>query len=201
MLRHYGFHNFDFEILEECDTDILNEREIFYIDFYKSLYPNGYNKTNGGNIPHTNAIENIDTVIEIQELLKTTTLSNIELGEIYGVTDQTISDINSGRSWHNSEISYPIRNGRTVRKVTYRCSCCGKELSNNCKTSLCGECYKDKKKNSNNKPCKEDLYSLLIDNSFSFVGRLYGVTGNAIRKWCESYGIPSKSKYYRSVSC
>ena len=40
-------HNFDFEIIEECDADLLDEREIFWI---KELKANstGYNSTIGG---------------------------------------------------------------------------------------------------------------------------------------------------------
>lgn len=42
-----GIWNFTFELLEECSRDKLNEREKYYIDFYKSnLY--GYNLTKGG---------------------------------------------------------------------------------------------------------------------------------------------------------
>lgn len=201
MLRHYGFHNFDFEILEECDAEKLNEREIYYIAFHNSLYPNGYNRTCGGNTPHTNAIDNIDTVFEIQELLKTTTLSNVELGQIYGVTDQTISDINSGRNWYNSKISYPIRDGKSIKKKITYCACCGKEITNGGKTNLCDVCYKLTTRKVEHRPSKEDLYDLLIKHSFAYVGKLYGVTDNAIRKWCESYGIPKNSKFYRSAVC
>lgn len=45
----YGTGNFTIEIIEECDSEKLDEREIFWIDFYKSYDKNfGYNKTKGG---------------------------------------------------------------------------------------------------------------------------------------------------------
>lgn len=48
-IRKYGLNNFIFEILEECPREDLNEREIYYIDFYNSYYTNnGYNMTFGG---------------------------------------------------------------------------------------------------------------------------------------------------------
>lgn len=48
-VRKHGLENFIFEVLEECSCDMLNEREIFYIDFYNSHYTqNGYNMTFGG---------------------------------------------------------------------------------------------------------------------------------------------------------
>ena len=33
----YGKDNFSFYILEECSLELLDEREIFYIDKYKSM--------------------------------------------------------------------------------------------------------------------------------------------------------------------
>ncbi len=36
------------EILEEIEDKFLNEREIYYISYYHSLEPNGYNYTEGG---------------------------------------------------------------------------------------------------------------------------------------------------------
>lgn len=47
VMAEEGIWNFTFELLEECSRDKLNEREKYYIDFYKSnLY--GYNLTKGG---------------------------------------------------------------------------------------------------------------------------------------------------------
>jgi len=43
----YGKDNFEFSIIEECEEDKLNEKEIYYISYYDS-YNNGYNLTKGG---------------------------------------------------------------------------------------------------------------------------------------------------------
>ena len=42
-----GVENFSFELLEKCDKNELNEREIYWIDFYRSQ-EHGYNMTKGG---------------------------------------------------------------------------------------------------------------------------------------------------------
>lgn len=48
-IRKYGHQNFTNEILEECKSDISSEREIYWIDYYKSYFTeNGYNMTRGG---------------------------------------------------------------------------------------------------------------------------------------------------------
>lgn len=49
-IREYGLENFSFEILEECDVEELNEREIFWIKKLNT-YIDGYNNTPGGNLP------------------------------------------------------------------------------------------------------------------------------------------------------
>ncbi len=40
--------NFYCELLETCDLSKLDEREVYYIEKYNTLYPNGYNLTKGG---------------------------------------------------------------------------------------------------------------------------------------------------------
>lgn len=47
-MNKYGLENFSFEIVEQVDNDLLNEREIYWINFFQSKTPNGYNLTDGG---------------------------------------------------------------------------------------------------------------------------------------------------------
>lgn len=46
-MRKYGKDNFEYEIIEECNQDIINEREKYWIQHYDS-YNNGLNLTLGG---------------------------------------------------------------------------------------------------------------------------------------------------------
>jgi group I intron endonuclease len=48
-LRKYGINNFNVHLIEYCEVDKADEREIFYIKELNTLYPNGYNLKNGGN--------------------------------------------------------------------------------------------------------------------------------------------------------
>lgn len=47
-LCKYGKDNFSFQIIEECSEDKLDERECYWIKYYNSLVPNGYNMAEGG---------------------------------------------------------------------------------------------------------------------------------------------------------
>lgn len=63
----YGENNFEFFIIEECNLDVINEREIYWIEFYDSLN-SGYNLCEGGDgirgYKHTE--EEIQKMIQIQ---------------------------------------------------------------------------------------------------------------------------------------
>ena len=47
-IRKYGKNNFNFTILEECKPNQLDEKECFWIKYYNSLVPKGYNMISGG---------------------------------------------------------------------------------------------------------------------------------------------------------
>ena len=47
-IKKYGKENFQFSIIEECDASLLNNKECYWIEFYNSLIPNGYNMVQGG---------------------------------------------------------------------------------------------------------------------------------------------------------
>ena len=46
-IRKYGKENFEWEVIEECKIEEIDEKERYYIQFYNSLTPNGYNILEG----------------------------------------------------------------------------------------------------------------------------------------------------------
>ena len=46
-MNKYGEEHFHIELIEECNIDLLSQRECYWIEFYDS-YHNGYNATKGG---------------------------------------------------------------------------------------------------------------------------------------------------------
>jgi group I intron endonuclease len=49
-IRKYGVTDFMVELIECCELEKADEREIYYIKELNSLFPNGYNLKNGGSI-------------------------------------------------------------------------------------------------------------------------------------------------------
>lgn len=210
-LHYYGIHNFDFEILEECSVQDLDDREMYYIKKYNTISPNGYNLTaGGGNSPHLKSLKSFDDVDKIIELLKEDTMTNSQIGALFGISDQMVSDINRGRSWKRDGQSYPVRDKRNRRAYDNNCderffsswfsrkrtcSCCGTIISNTSKTGMCRTCYDSAR--ALNIPSKEMLENELCSNSFESVARKHGVTSNSVRKWCRKYGIPYRASDYK----
>lgn len=56
----------------------------------------------------------------------------------------------------------------------------------------CDEC--NKKHRRENIPSKEELENLIKNKSFVQIGKDYGVSDNAVRKWCKYHGLPFRKK-------
>ena len=70
-IQKYGAENFSLEVLAECKTkEELDEQEMFFIDFFDSKAPNGYNLTDGGEyIPYLAFPDGDDWVIVYRSAL------------------------------------------------------------------------------------------------------------------------------------
>lgn len=118
-MKKYGKENFLFEILEECLDKDWEEREKYWIKFYNSLIPNGYNMIDGGSEPphYTGEKSPVSKlkdfeVEEIQQLLLTKTfkkLSNKEIAKRYNISIDQIRRINPGERGYNKNLNYPLR--------------------------------------------------------------------------------------------
>ena len=91
--RKYGIENFNFEIVEECDINDLNNREIYWIEFYDTFF-NGYNQTFGGDTTSQQPKEKIIGVIN--DLLNTNMLHR-EIAEKWNISTEMVQGINTGR--------------------------------------------------------------------------------------------------------
>jgi Zn finger protein HypA/HybF involved in hydrogenase expression len=68
-------------------------------------------------------------------------------------------------------------------KKQYFCKKCSKKITKNTKTGLCLKCAINANRKVKNRPSKEVLLQEIKENSYCVVGRKYGVSDNAVRKW------------------
>ena len=116
-IQKYGVKNFNFEILEQ-DIENYNDREKFWIEYYNSKTPNGYNICDGGENPpikkgeeNGNSFHSKEEIREIKKLLKNTNLSFKEIAKKYNYNSHsTIGYINQGIIWYDENEVYPLRN-------------------------------------------------------------------------------------------
>ena len=198
--------DFDFSIIEQCDRIDLNQKEIYWISYYDSINSeHGYNTSRGGQDGPGYTRLSDDKVLEIVMCLETTTLSQTEIAKKYNVTQQTVSSINVGEYSVCQDMDideFPIRarnfmTGLSKYKVDHKrksyCSICGKECSP--KATVCWCC------NIQNRnrllPPRDKLKSQIRISSFTKLGKEYGVSENAVRKWCKNYNLPFKTSEIR----
>lgn len=75
------------------------------------------------------------------------------------------------------------------------CQKCGKVIKIDTKTKMCRDCYNLYfNRKVENRPSREELKELLRKESFIYIGHKYGVSDNAIRKWCDAYNLPRKKR-------
>lgn len=128
-IRKYGFNNFNIQQIEEvADKKSAMEREKYWIQYYRSYtkWNKGYNATLGGEDNPQLKGENSPVakltqkdVDNIRNDLLNTSLSYLEIIQKHKLTisDRHIASINSGESWRNENITYPIRkNTKSISK-------------------------------------------------------------------------------------
>lgn len=108
-INKYGIDNFSFEIIERIPaekTDILDDREIYWIDYYNS-YEDGYNNTIGGKSVrgenHPRAILTEKEVWDIREQYKNGVIRR-KVFKPYiekGITERSLLKVWNNETWCN----------------------------------------------------------------------------------------------------
>ena len=186
-MRKYGIENFDFSIIEICEPNQLNEKERYWIERYDSFF-NGYNLTLGGDAQGTE--ENKHKVIGIINDLINTSDTQKVIAERWNLSEEMVQGINTGRYWRHNREEYPIR--KQYRREQCYCSECGVKISFGAKK--CVACENKSRQNVFSNEDREKLKNKIRTMSFTEIGREFGVSDNAIRKWCVKCNLPSTKK-------
>ena len=185
--RKYGLENFSFEILEYCQENELNEKEKYYISLYQT-FGQGYNQTEGGEGASGFPIKlSLQDIQEIYDLLLNSNISQRKIAQEFSVGEDTISEINWGKTRTLEGFIFPLR--QNYHK--YYCQRCGKELKK--QATHCIECHAFLQRKAD-RPNRKELKDLIRKLPFTDIGRKFGVSDNAIRKWCKAYNLPTSKR-------
>lgn len=197
-ISKYGKENFTFQILEECAESCLNEREAYYIRFYQSLVPKGYNiEEKDTERTQFFCKYNKITLLKIIEDIKNSELSFQEIALKYELDLSMIYYLNRGDYHTQKDESYPLRKVKDFTKKKHYCVDCGVEIKTN--AERCIDCA-HKAQRKCERPTRDELKTLIRENSFVFIGKMYGVSDNAVKKWCKLYNLPAKKSEIKQFS-
>lgn len=103
----YGIENFEFEKIEEVSNDKLDEREIYWIQYYNSYF-NGYNSTRGGRIVSLYDWD-VDDIIEKYITLKSARKVAEVIGCDHSSIDRVLNENKVKRFTDAEQKSKPVR--------------------------------------------------------------------------------------------
>lgn len=100
--------------------------------------------------------------------------------------------INSSSTESDKTITTKVKKNIKEKNVKVKTKClnCEKECRRTDTLYCCLDCYKEARKNVSSVPKVPELLSAFKElKSFVQVGKKFGVSDNAVRKWCKNYGI------------
>ena len=128
-LVKYGIENFSFSIEELCEPELLNEKEKFYIEKYKSFnHLFGYNLTDGGDTPpklvgisNPNSKLTEDEIWDIRERYSKMEEKK-EVYKIYSnrISINTFSDIWIGKTWKHIHYDVYTEENKNKQRLNFK---------------------------------------------------------------------------------
>lgn len=92
-------------------------------------------------------------------------------------------------AYHNGMEVYLDGDVWVAKHVEHICPICNKNKKH-ASSTMCAEC--EFKKRAMNIPSREKVEELIYKYPFTQIGKMYGVSDNAVRKWCKKYNLPYK---------
>lgn len=101
------------------------------------------------------------------------------------------------KSWVSLKEETRKNNNPNGVQQKYNCIDCGAPVWN--PESRCISCARKMQSAKSDKPTRDILKAEIKDTPFTTIGKKYGVSDNAVRKWCTSYGLPNKVSEIKEI--
>ena len=134
---------------------------------------------------------------EKQEKIWKCPFTREELEKKYNLSHSWLSQVNQGKMWFNAELNYPLRPIIKNEKISRNCIDCGKPITKGAKR--CEVCS-HKASRTVKRPDRETLKNLIRTQPFTTIAITYGVSDNAVRKWCKFENLPFKKREINNYS-
>lgn len=192
-MNKLGIDNFYIEILEECEYSKLDEREIYWIDFFNS-YKNGYNMTLGGD---SNRGESNGRHLLVEEQVIEIRLAygnKIPFREVYNKYKGVISKRGLQKVWHFETWKHILPEVYTEENRIWHATMAKANINGNKKIG----------KNNKERACNEEeilkMRELRKEGlSYTRISEITGRSASTIRKYCLFQECPSNRKFFNSV--
>lgn len=93
-IKKYGKENFKIEEIEYISTDLLDEREIYWINYYNSTNKDiGYNILKGGKLGQTGIFKLTEEETSLLIEMDRNNVSHIKIGEYFNINRKTVTFI------------------------------------------------------------------------------------------------------------
>lgn len=197
-IRKYGKENFTYTIIELCDKSLLDEREKFWISYYKANQKEyGYNLSDGGDSRYvkeltrgSNITAKKQKIEQIKHLLLNSDLSIQEIAKQFNMTTASITNINRGKCWVCLDDKYPLRDTR--KKTQYYCQKCGKQVSTKY-SKLCKECDAERQHITRGHFKGLEIFKEDLNNyGLRELSKKYNVSEQTIYRWSKKYNVKLK---------
>jgi LysM repeat protein len=124
----------------------------------------------------------------------------------FNVDKSTISKILHDASWKEYSNNYElipniINDLHKTKTYNRKCKICGTNFdTTNEEQEYCSQDCSHISQRRSERPSKEELFELIKTTPFLQIGKMYGVSDNAIRKWCKAYNLPYKKKDVKNIT-